>query len=495
MQRDWARYYGLPLMESIKKEYPKCSIDTLAYKISTYNLIKDRKDLFNNVWLGYKYDDNIYNKNIKKKLEKISIDEIEKTLQIDSVWKNLIHVDRSIIYTPGKKYRYSFRKQVSDQDALDIVKLNYQLVKEEIFGTTKPDIIILPNFGSLFHNILYHFAKVNNVKCWTPTASKISNRVILSDSIDYCLNHIFHDFNNFKPNQRSIEFSKKYLENFRKEVITPVHLDYKNDPFFDTFNFYKTFFYRLIKLPFKILNTFKKNSNKLNSKVYRTIDNVRTDYVFFNFFSEYFNLFSIKLIKYDKLSKIKKFAYFPLSVQPEVSTNLWAPLFTNLFELIRQVAISLPSEMTLVVKEHPIMLGRRTRKYYEKLKALPNVKLIDPSIYTNDIINNKNCELVTVVSGTSGFEAALLGKKVIQFSDTFYKVLPNVKILTDMTKFTEEYNNMKSYNDEKTILMLAKLYENSFELSYSLAYRQKIDPKPYVDAMMSKIKEIYSSKF
>ena len=119
----------------------------------------------------------------------------------DSCWSKYYLYSR-------KKYRYSFRKQVSDQDALDIVKLNYQLVKEEIFGTTKPDIIILPNFGSLFHNILYHFAKVNNVKCWTPTASKISNRVILSDLIDYCLNHIFHDFNNFKPNQRSIEFSK-----------------------------------------------------------------------------------------------------------------------------------------------------------------------------------------------------------------------------------------------------------------------------------------------
>ena len=92
-------------------------------------------------------------------------------------------------------------------------------------------------------------------------------------------------------------------------------------------------------------------------------------------------------------------------------------MFTNLFELIRQVAISLPSGMSLVVKEHPIMLGRRTKKYYEKLKSLPNVKLINPNILTNDVINNKNCELVTVVSGTSGFEAALLGKKVIQFSN------------------------------------------------------------------------------
>ena len=68
--------------------------------------------------------------------------------------------------------------------------------------------------------------------------------------------------------------------------------------------------------------------------------------------------------------------------------------------------------------------------------------------------------------------------------------MPNVKILTDLTKFTEEYNKMKNYSDEKNILMLSKLYENSFELSYSLAYRKKIDPKPYVDAMMTKIKKL-----
>ena len=39
---------------------------------------------------------------VKNELEKISIRQIEKDLKIDSVWKNLIHVDRSIIYTPEK---------------------------------------------------------------------------------------------------------------------------------------------------------------------------------------------------------------------------------------------------------------------------------------------------------------------------------------------------------------------------------------------------------
>jgi hypothetical protein len=329
MQRDWAKLYGLPLVNSIKKKYPNCIIDTLAYKIETYNLIKNRKDLFNKIWLGYKYDDKIFDINVKNELDKISIQQIEKELKIESVWKNLIHVDRSIIYTPGKKYKYSYKKQVSDENALNIVKLNYLLVKKEIFADEKPNIIFLPNFGSLFHNVLYHYAKVNNVECWIPTASKISNRIILTNSIDYCLDNVFKNFENYIPSSDAINFSKNYLEKFKKEVIRPVHLDYVNDPHFSSFNFYKNFIKRLIKLPLKVLKNLIKNSDKLHSKVYRTTDNIRTDHVFLNFFSEYYNLFSIKFIKYDNLKNIKKFAYFPLSVQPELSTNLWAPIYLN----------------------------------------------------------------------------------------------------------------------------------------------------------------------
>jgi len=491
-QRNWAIWYGLPLVEHIKKEYPNSTIDTLVYKVDIYKLIKSRKDLFNKVWLGYKYDDNILNKNIKKNLDKIQINEIEKALNIDSVWKNLIHVDRSLVYTPGKKFKYSFRKQVSDKTALEIVKLNYLLVKDEIFGEKKPDIIILPNFGSLFHNVLYHYAKVNKVQCWIPNASKISNRVLLNNSIDYNLNYLFKDFENYKPKSQSISFAKDYLANFQKEVIRPPHLDFKTDKYYN--ENLKNFIKRLIKLPVKIIKTYFRNLNKLNPKVYRVIDTIRADQVFTNFFAEYYNLLTLKFFKYDKIEEIGKFAYFPLSVQPELSTNLWAPIFTNLFELIRQIAISLPSGMTLVVKEHPINLGRRNKNYYEKLKSLPNVKVINSSILTNDIINNDNCDLVTIVSGTTGFEAALLGKKVIQFSEAFYKILPNVRILTDLTKFTDEYKKISKFDKEKTILVLSKLYENSFELSYNLAYRgKKIDPKPFIDAMMEKLRQLDKS--
>lgn len=489
MQRDWGKSVGLPLVEKIKSQYPNCIVDTLVYKINTYNLIKNRKDLFNKIWLGYKYDDKINDKNFNQNFKNISIEEIENTLQIDSVWKDLIHIDRSLIYTPGVKWRYSLRKQVSDKEALNIVKLNFLLVKNEIFGDNKPDIVILPNVGSLFHNVLYHYAKVNDVKCWSTYKSRLSNRQMLNNSIDMSFKYIFKDFEKFKPQAKSLEFAKNYLENSRKEIRGPAESDFKNDPYFSSFNQFKRQLIKFIKLPKKTITTFFKNLNKLNPTVYRTLDNIKARHVFLNFFSETYNLLCLKIIKYDSLDKLGKFAYFPLHVQPEISTNLLAPLFTNQFELIRQIAISLPYGITLVVKEHPLMIGRRKKKYYEKIQSLPNVKIINHNVETNEIINNKNCELVTVISGTAGFEAALLGKKVIFFSDTYCRLLPNVSVLTDMTNFTEEYKKIGQFDENKTILLISKLYENSFEEHYD-RNNITLDPKPYIDSIMEKIKKI-----
>lgn len=62
-----------------------------------------------------------------------------------------------------------------------------------------------------------------------------------------------------------------------------------------------------------------------------------------------------------------------------------------------------------------------------------------------------------------------------------------------MSKFTEEYKKIGEFDEKKTVSILAKLYENSFEEHYD---RQNItlDPKPYIDLMMKKIKKISLSQ-
>ena len=493
LQREWAFHYGIPIIESIKKKYPKTKFAGYVYKISTWKKIKQKYNYFDFLWLGYKYDDNISNIDIKNQIKNINIKDIENELQIDSVWKDIIHVDRNLIYTPGKKFRYSLEQQVSDENCLDIVKLNYWFVKNEIFNKFKPDLIILPNFGSIFHNILYHYAKQKQINCWMPTASKLSNRVILTNDISYTLSNIFQKYDNFNPKKESIKFAKQYIGEFESNYIKPVHLKKIN---FKTNNLFNNFIKELIKLPIKIIKNFIKNKNKLNPKIYRTLDNIKSFHLFKNFFNEYINLIRIKYFKFDKLDQINNFIFMPLHVQPEVSTNLWAPLFSNQFEFIRQIAICLPGELSLVVKEHPYMLGRRPINYYRKLKKLPNVKVISYLVDVKDIIPTTNCKGVAVISGTAGFEAAILRKPVFIFSKTFYDKLNNVFSVNNMDEFINSLKKSQNiiYDNNQIEKIISFLYENSFELSYSLAYSKKVEKANIVSAYLKIIDNFINHK-
>ena len=58
-----------------------------------------------------------------------------------------------------------------------------------------------------------------------------------------------------------------------------------------------------------------------------------------------------------------------------------------------------------------------------------------------------------------------------------------------MTNFTEEYKKIGQFDENKTILLISKLYENSFEEHYD-RNNITLDPKPYIDSIMEKIKKI-----
>lgn len=491
LQREWAFLYGIHIIEAIKKKYPEARFAGYVYKISTWKKIKEKYNFFDHLWLGYKYDDNINNTEIRDQFKNYDIESIEDELGIDSVWKDIIHSDRNLIYTPGKKWRYSLNQQVTDDNCINIVKLNYWFVKTKIFGQFNPDIIILPNFGSIFHNILFHYAKTKNVNCWMPTASKISNRVVLTNDKLYNLSNIFKDYKDYKPNKESINFSKKYINDFKENYIKPIHLQNIK---LKTDNLAKNFIKDFIKLPPRIIKNYIKNKDELNPKIYRTLDNIKTFYFFKNFFIEYYNLYNLKKFKYDNFTNINDYLFMPLHVQPEVSTNIWAPLFTNQYEFIRQIAICLPNNLTLVIKEHPYMLGRRSINYYNKLKNLPNVKVISHLIDVKTIIPNKKCRGVVVISGTAGFEAALLGKPVYIFSETFYDNLNHVFSVDSMKDFIIHLKNIKNITLDKNQLekIVSFLYDNSFELPYSMAYSKKINIDNIISAYLKKVDTHYN---
>ena len=87
--------------------------------------------------------------------------------------------------------------------------------------------------------------------------------------------------------------------------------------------------------------------------------------------------------------------------------------------------MQLPPELTLVVKDHPNMYGRRPVSYLDKIKKTPNVKLIDFRNDGSKILSKS--EILIASTGSIIMEAAILEKPCLQLGElgtTLY--LPNV---------------------------------------------------------------------
>ena len=121
---------------------------------------------------------------------------------------------------------------------------------------------------------------------------------------------------------------------------------------------------------------------------------------------------------------IEKFFLFTLHVQPEASTDVLAPYFVDQISVIRQIALSLPPNYRLVVKEHVPAFGTRSGHFYRTIQGIPNVWLLSPEFNNQELL--RVCTGVITITGTIGWEAWCMGKPVAVFGNTRYDSLPGV---------------------------------------------------------------------
>jgi len=120
------------------------------------------------------------------------------------------------------------------------------------------------------------------------------------------------------------------------------------------------------------------------------------------------------------------YAFFPLHKEPEVTMLVYSRPWLNQIEAVRAVARSLPAGMTLVVKEHPAAIGYRPLRYYKRLLEIPNVRLVAPERTSRDVLSN--ARLATIIGGSIGLEAMILGIPVIALGNIPFSFLPNSMI-------------------------------------------------------------------
>lgn len=128
----------------------------------------------------------------------------------------------------------------------------------------------------------------------------------------------------------------------------------------------------------------------------------------------------------------KTFVYYPLHMEPEVALQGMSPEYFFQLGCIAAVSRDLPAGTVLVVKETLAALGRRPADFYDQIRAFKNVVMIDPLEFGLDVV--RQCAAVVTITGTGGFEGAVMGKPVISFGrHNQYNILPHVSVVTDET--------------------------------------------------------------
>jgi CDP-glycerol glycerophosphotransferase (TagB/SpsB family) len=124
--------------------------------------------------------------------------------------------------------------------------------------------------------------------------------------------------------------------------------------------------------------------------------------------------------------------YFPLHVTDDYKIKRIIPHCEDQASLIEQVAEALPSGWDLVLKEHPMSLGRNSLALLRRLRKRRNVRIVAPRTSTHDLI--RQAQAVVVISSTVGLEALLYDKPVLTMGDPYYAGLG---VTLDLTSFVD----------------------------------------------------------
>lgn len=146
-----------------------------------------------------------------------------------------------------------------------------------------------------------------------------------------------------------------------------------------------------------------------------------------------------------------RFVYLPLQLSPESSINTLAPFFADQLRAVDLLLQNIPPDCRLVVKEHPKMKGSRPAAFYRALHRMPGVLLADFDVPGFELI--RRAALTVTVTGTSAFEALLLGRPSISLARTFFS--PWVDRFDSFDDFTALIRKAME-TPEETIILRAR---------------------------------------
>ncbi len=148
-------------------------------------------------------------------------------------------------------------------------------------------------------------------------------------------------------------------------------------------------------------------------------------------FSKYFathHLNFFEMLSEFELTEIdlnRKFVYFPLQLQPEMTTSSLGGIYSDQLLALEKLAQMLPDDCLIYVKENPKQGGQmRGAQFFRRLNGMKMIHCL-PS-YANTFQLIEKSQFVATITGTAAWEAICRGKKALIFGSVWFQQLPGI---------------------------------------------------------------------
>lgn len=450
------------ILSKIQKQYE----ENEKYGVLPVSIFHNKIDYERNRTIRRK--DLLYKYFVKEKHYDISfIEEIENSYSPTTFW-NIALSDR-------------YLKTKSKTTILKTI-FKYLIAWDRLIIKYNPEIVISEPITGLWNFCLLVMCRKHNIRYLAFASTKTTNKYYFSNNLFAKFNQ-FEDYYNslipLKLNEVAKNEVKNFLVKFRKErtVAEYVKKTMKSPSV--------SYFINI----FSLLKGLMRDFNRIfNRKYDYTLGYSLYDY-YYNI-KRFIKILIIKLLRpFDDEDKEDNYILFPLHFQPEATTDIWAPFFSNQLQVIEFLSRSIPVTYKLYVKEHKAIFGSKKINFYSKVKEFQNVKLIKPSSNIHELIIKSKA--VAVITGTSGLEAIFYNKPVIIFGNVFYDFYPyiyKVENLDNLSTLIKKAINIEiSEGDDRRIKFIYSYFLSGYSPSIFKSNFSDFDIESYINHINNEI--------
>jgi hypothetical protein len=182
-----------------------------------------------------------------------------------------------------------------------------------------------------------------------------------------------------------------------------------------------------------------------------------------------FNLHYIKTAKKaNELEFTSKFVYFPLHLQPELTTTGFGGEYSDQVDAIERLSEMVPADWKIYVKENPKQgYQQRGVEFFRRLSSMANVVYIGKEVDTYWLM--EHCQFVATITGTAGWESITGGKPCLLFGLAWYAQIPGAVKYTPSITVKDILDTPINQTDQATAF--AKIYKKTRAGMVDYGYR------------------------